>query len=344
MICHAILRRTRDWERVRPDSLDAPFLCRAAVQWERSFPLGYGACRARIKALSLEHLRALPARVTEAPTRRPADVDRAAVRDGDVVLLCDDDDLFHPRLIEHLETVRTAGSWDRVVIWPDGKHGFHKAPDGEGPVLLPRVLERPLDDENLRGPYVAIPGRLLRRTPEVLDAFWTHAATVETFANRRSPVAKVSTALSLTAKHPCSVSILRRAPGDGRGCRRRRPRRGAAGAHQAVRRRPDRAPPRLHLGGRLRGRTPGRLPGLPGPGVRPGRSVARPQPVGGRRYGRPGRGMSRMRRRYAPAAPIPGGGMPRARHRRRARRRSAKYDSPSSHATARCRRPPRSPA
>ncbi len=211
MICHAILRRTRDWERVRPDSLDAPFLCRAAVQWERSFPLGYGACRARIKALSLEHLRALPARVTEAPTRRPADVDRAAVRDGDVVLLCDDDDLFHPRLIEHLETVRTAGSWDRVVIWPDGKHGFHKAPDGEGPVLLPRVLERPLDDENLRGPYVAIPGRLLRRTPEVLDAFWTHAATVETFANRRSPVAKVSTALSLTAKHPCSVSILRRA-------------------------------------------------------------------------------------------------------------------------------------
>ena len=32
----------------------------------------------------MDHLRAIPARVTEA--KRPADVDRAAVRDGDVVL------------------------------------------------------------------------------------------------------------------------------------------------------------------------------------------------------------------------------------------------------------------
>ena len=208
MVCHAIIRKTRDWERASPDSLDAPFLCRAAAQWERSFRLGYGACRARIKALAVDHLRSIPTRVTEA--RRPADIDRAAVRDGDVVLLCDDDDLFHPRFVEHMQAVRTAGDWDRVVVWPDGKHGFHKAPDGEWPALLRRVLERPLDDADLRGPYVGIPGRLLHRTPDVLDAFWTHQATVDALADGR-PIAKLSTPLSLTAKHPCSASVLRRA-------------------------------------------------------------------------------------------------------------------------------------
>ena len=209
MVCHVLIRRTRDWDTVRTDSLDAPFLCRAAAEWDRCFRLGYGACRARIKAIATDNLRALPARVTE--PKGPGDVDRAAVQDGDAVLLCDDDDLFHPQLVEHLRAVREAGAWDRLVVWPDGKHGFHAPRNADTIALLPRVLERPLVEGSYRGPYCAIPGRLLHRAPDILDAAWTHSGIVDYFRQQEPPVTKVSTPLSLIAKHPCSVSVLRRA-------------------------------------------------------------------------------------------------------------------------------------
>ena len=215
MVCHVVLRRTHDWDTVRPDSLDAPFLTRAATVWSRCFRLGYGACRARIKAVTLDNLRVIPARITEA--WEPADVDRAGIGDGDALVLCDDDDLFHPQLVEHLEGVRSDGSWDRPVLWPDGKHGYHRSRDPlaqeralGGMFVLPRVLERPLV-KPYRGPYCAIPGRLLHRMPEILDICWTHSGIVDYFRDGEPPVAQVSTPMSLIVKHPCSKAVLRHA-------------------------------------------------------------------------------------------------------------------------------------
>lgn len=209
MVCHVILRRTRDWETASPDSLDAPFLVRAALAWERCFRTSYGACRARIKAIALDNLRALPGLIAE--TGQPDGFDRASVRDDDIVLVCDDDDFFHPRLLDHMQAVRAAGAWDRPVVWPDGKHGFHLPRDGGPMVLLPRVLERPVVDEAYRGPYCAIPGRMLHHAPDILEAFWTHSGLVEHFRREGPAFTKLAEPLSLIAKHPCSVSVLRSA-------------------------------------------------------------------------------------------------------------------------------------
>ena len=204
MLCHVLIRRTLDWERAGYNDLINTFVRDVARRWDDTFRLTYTACRARIKAIGHDSLRA----VARGRIREVRDFDASCLAADDVLLICDDDDWYHPDLMKHLR--RETYPQDRIALWPDGVHGFH-APRRGGPieVHLERVKERPLDDKQPKTNNYAISGRLLQQERDLLATLLTHASAVRYMAEHAPPVARQSTPLSLVNRHPCSITVLR---------------------------------------------------------------------------------------------------------------------------------------
>ena len=107
-----LIRRSLDWDNASYDDLLNPSIRRVAELWDRSFTLPYVACRARIKAITRDSLQALPnVRVEEAhdiglsgalEQQPPLPVEKMFFPD-DLVLISDDDDIYHPGILEILQ-------------------------------------------------------------------------------------------------------------------------------------------------------------------------------------------------------------------------------------------------
>ena len=167
----------------------------------------YTTCRARIKAIAHDSLRALP----DVRIREADGFDGACLAPEDLLLICDDDDWYHPRLVEHLE--QETRRRDHIVLWPDGVHGFHVPRDG-APIepYLEGIRDRPLDDKQAKtNNYAAVVGRLIRQERDLLPALLSHGGAVRYLADSAIPVARQSIPLSLVNRHPCSITVLRRA-------------------------------------------------------------------------------------------------------------------------------------
>ena len=186
--------------------------------WQPTGTLSFasGSARAGRESRRLRWTACAPSRARITEHQEPGEVDLAAVRSGDVVLVVDDDDLVRPDFLEHMRLARETGLWNRPIVWPDGKHGWH---GGGSLSLLPRVLERPVLRERLgyRGPYFAIPGRLLRENPNILRVAWTHQGIVDYFQREEPLYRAVSTPQTVIVKHPCSVTVLRHVHTESRG-------------------------------------------------------------------------------------------------------------------------------
>ena len=212
--CHVIIRETLDWERAGIGQLVSPFMRQTASLWDRTFQLGYSACRARIKRIAQEAHSALPnVRISEPAS--PGAVDLSAVRPEDVVLLCDDDDWYHPQTVARLETVEELR--DSVVMWPDGVYGFFAPKQNIVSASgLPRVRmrHRPLGETSaysiIKTNNYALSGELLSREPQLVSRLWGHEGAVRYLQAERPPVKMLAAPLSVVNRHPCSQLALGR--------------------------------------------------------------------------------------------------------------------------------------
>ena len=195
-----VIRQTLDWERATYDQLIDPFAQAMARAWNETFRLSYFATRARIKTIAMQaHADVRETRVVEMAD----DILPAAAAPGDVLLFCDDDDWYHPQLVEHIrmaEPLRTG-----LLLWPDGIHGYHA-----GAFHLDRVTVRPLDDRRaVSGPIktnnYAITQALAKATPQMLS----HASAVRYVRTSRPTYQTLSRPLSLVNRHPCSYTVWR---------------------------------------------------------------------------------------------------------------------------------------
>lgn len=212
--CHVIIRETLDWERVSIGQLVSPFMRETASLWDATFQLGYTACRARIKSIAQEAHRALPnARIIE-PASADA-VDLSVVEPEDVVLLCDDDDWYHPKATAWLETVEELRN--SIVLWPDAVYGFFAPKQNIVSASgLPRVRmrDRPLHETGayslIKTNNYALSGELLSRQPQLLRGLWGHLGAVRYLQAENPPVKTLSAPLSVVNRHPCSQLVLGR--------------------------------------------------------------------------------------------------------------------------------------
>ena len=208
MACHVLIRNTLDWDLAGPEHLNDDFIREAARLWDDTFRVTYTSCRARIKAIALDGFGALRgARIHSGWPRPGRDFDASCFGPEDIVLICDDDDWYHPRAVEHLQA--HVHDWDHVLLWPDGVYGFHGT---AAEPCLERVRERPLEDPRTHAAPVktnnyAATGRLLRREPGLLQGLWTHSAAIRCVAER-DRVRKLPAPLSLVNHHPCSYTVL----------------------------------------------------------------------------------------------------------------------------------------
>ena len=107
-----LIRRSLDWDNASYDDLLNPSIRRVAELWDRSFALSYIACRARIKWITRIYLQAVPnVRIEEAhdiglsgvlEQQPPLPVEEMFSPD-DLVLISDDDDIYHPGILEVLQ-------------------------------------------------------------------------------------------------------------------------------------------------------------------------------------------------------------------------------------------------
>ena len=211
--CHVVIRKTLDWQTAGHDQLVTPFIRDTAVLWDSIFNLSYTACRARIKAIAQDARRALP-RVRIVEPDGAGDLDLSRVQPDDVVLLCDDDDWYHPQTVARLEAVDRLH--DSVVVWPDGMYGFFAPKQNIARVLLPpiRLRHRPLDDLHaqcvVKTNNYALSGALLRRQPELVKACWSHDGADRYLKRTNLPVTTIAEPLSVVNRHPSSQLVLRR--------------------------------------------------------------------------------------------------------------------------------------
>ena len=208
--CHIVVRRTLDWERASYDQLISPFIQETAALWDRTFRLTYTACRAGIKRVAQAAHRELSnVRILEPSC--PSAVDLAEIGARDIVLLCDDDDWYHPETVARLAAVDELAT--KVVVWPDGVFGYFapkqnitRAAGLPRLRLRARTLEEPASGFLVKTNNYAVSGALVRRQPRLLEAIWNHGngGADEYIRTGRVDIAKLSTPLSVANRHPCS--------------------------------------------------------------------------------------------------------------------------------------------
>ena len=213
-VCHVVIRDTLDWERTSYDQLISPFIRETVRLWNRTFHLDYMACRARIKSIAYDAHSALPNVQVVEPSSASA-VDLSTIQPEDVVLLCDDDDWYHPQLVARLERVER---WrDCVVMWPDAVYGFFAPKQNIArPAGLPRVRmrDRPLHQTGaysvIKTNNYALSGALLQRQPQLLRGLWGHGGAARYLQAERPRVMTLAEPLSVVNRHPCSQLVLGR--------------------------------------------------------------------------------------------------------------------------------------
>ena len=201
MACYVIVRQTLDWERATPDDLFDRFARETARTWARTFDTSYFACRARIKAIARENLKNLQLLDGDAQVHDAATFPFFALRPDDVVLPYDDDDWYHPEVIQR---VAAAGPLrGGLLMWPDAVYGYHG-----GRFHLERPCLRQLDDRSaVSGPVktnnYAFSGRLAQER----RAVWGHASIKRYVRETRPAFSRLDRPLS--AGQPAPVQLHR---------------------------------------------------------------------------------------------------------------------------------------
>ena len=190
-----------DWQHASYGDLRNSFMCKMAQQWDVSFKLTYAMCRAHIKAISYESFQML----SEVRVHETLDSARSCLHPDDILLICDDDDWYHPCLVEHLQAGRLPQ--DHIVLWPDGVYGFRA-----GQQHLDRVRERSLEDGDtfsiVKTNNYAVTGRLVQQERGLLPAVRNHGGAAQYVESAALPVATLPVSLSLVNRHPCSQKVL----------------------------------------------------------------------------------------------------------------------------------------
>ena len=204
MTCYVIIRQTLQWEHARYENLITPFIQQVARLWDSTFQVTYVDCRARLKKLTYSCLNTL----TTVNICKPSDIDIGSLYPEDILLICDDDDWYHPCVVEHLqEHIRERKlAVDSIVVWPDGVYGCTKIRQLPG-----QVRERNLEDgvSIVKTNNYAITGSVIRETPELLTTMRHHGGAIRYMASTSLNVLKLRTPLSLVNRHPCSQSVLK---------------------------------------------------------------------------------------------------------------------------------------
>ena len=194
--CHVVLRETLDWERTTYDDLVSPFIRDIVRLWDETFWISFRTCRARGKAIAQDAHRSL---LDHTGTLQLADI--SGLGPEDVLLPCDDDDWYHPEVLEHIHTAGVLRTG--LLLWPDGVYGY-RARDWH----VERVAFRALDDASavsgaIKTNNYAVTVALARREPGLLR----HSTAVELFKTRRPVYQALQPALSLVNRHPCSITV-----------------------------------------------------------------------------------------------------------------------------------------
>ena len=218
MAYYVIVRQTLDWERATSDDLLDDFARETARTWKRTFndSYSYFTCRARIKAIARESLELLAGDVQ---VHDAATFPFLALQPDDVVLPCDDDDWYHPEVIEQVAAASPLRSG--LLMWPDAVYGYHRER-----FHLERPYFRPLDEPAVSGPVktnnYAFSGRLAQEH----HAVWGHGSIVRYVQETRPAFDRIDRPLSLVNRHPCSYTVWKYAlrgirPADGADALRR---------------------------------------------------------------------------------------------------------------------------
>ena len=86
----------------------------------RAAPISFWTCRARVKAIAQDAHRSL----TDTGALQLADI--SGLDPEDVLLPCDDDDWYHPEVLEHIHTAGVLRTG--LLLWPDGVYGYRCNP------------------------------------------------------------------------------------------------------------------------------------------------------------------------------------------------------------------------
>lgn len=201
MTHYVIVRQTLDWERATANDLFDDFARETAGTWERTFNHGYLTCRARIKAIARESLEQLAGAVQ---VHDAATFPFFALQHDDVVLPCDDDDWYHPQVIE--EVAAACPLRNGLLMWPDAVYGYHW-----GRFHLERPRLRPLDEEAVSGPVKTNNYAFSGRLAQARRAVWGHASIVRYVRENRPVFDRIDRPLSLVNRHPCSYTVWKHA-------------------------------------------------------------------------------------------------------------------------------------
>ena len=203
MTCHVLIRQTLDWAHASHASLLNAFVQKVACQWDRTFEVSFTDCRARIK----EAAHTCHSRLTDAMIHESYVLDAERLRSNDIILICDDDDVYHPWIVErlklHLRDRELLHS--QILVWPDGVYGCTKVKRPPG-----QVRERKLTDGRniVKTNNYAMTGALIHREPHLLTTMRRHGGADEYVRSCSTNVTEVSEQLSLVNRHPCSQLVL----------------------------------------------------------------------------------------------------------------------------------------
>lgn len=208
-----VTRATLDWSRATRSDLRDDRIRAAVDLWDRAFARDFMWCRHEIK----RYAQACLARLPNVDLTDPAGL-RLPGRDTPVlVLICDDDDWYHPDLFSYLEGA-VRGS-EMGVIWPDGVYGYHVRWQAAGTTVDAR-LEAHLTDAKARTlgdrtafsaiktNNYALTARYFERHD--LDDALSHARAAETLSATLEGgcLEALDQPLSVANRHPCSYLVM----------------------------------------------------------------------------------------------------------------------------------------
>ena len=203
---HVLIRESLDWNHATYADLKNDFVRQVVRQWDSAFNVTFMDCRARLKIITLDSLKMLsPVQIHELPC-----FDVSVLEPEDVLLICDDDDWYHPGMVEHLRGYLNAHRSLKYhfVLWPDGVFGctHYKVPLGTPLGLVPK---RALDKGShiVKTNNYAVAGRFLCSEPERQSVVLRHGDADHYLKLADQPVIKLTTPLSMVNRHPLCQSV-----------------------------------------------------------------------------------------------------------------------------------------